>query len=510
MKGHPFSLFTLLRIPRENWIFLSISLGTFLWFAAHPFYFDDAFISMRISRNIWEGLGPFHNLEEKVQTNTSLLFPFLVAPFQAFERNTALSLTVGLDFLLGFFILSELMKALRRHPAFALLSTSARTYLAIWLGLGFFFNRILVPGMETQLYLLLLLFTWNALTQKKLYGFFVGFAASFIRPEGFLLALVFWLAGKWSLRNRIQSLALAMGLAAVFLGCQWLLFQQWIPHTIVVKSHIEPDWLHSLSAFIFQTLLPFRNPLALVVHVMGIAFLVLHIRRENFRILSLYLIFYAFIFCVLAGGSTFFGWYQSPLKLFLLLAAGWLCLDLYSLWEKRTIPIMFGISLSLLPVLSDSVRFRQDGIFKSATDLAALTQSDPYTLTCEPIGILGYFNPHVQFRDYPGLASGRSLEILSKWGPVTRSQYFDNAAFREIILQGGADLVLLSPPEAINFRIQMQEPKFIYLGKLGEERISEHNSAFYVWMNREVVPVPVQQKLQKRALSLGFLSHSIP
>jgi hypothetical protein len=208
------------------------------------------------------------------------------------------------------------------------------------------------------------------------------------------------------------------------------------------------------------------------------------------------------VFCVLAGGNAFFGWYQSPLKLFLLLAAGWQCLEWWPGWEPKSILISSGLFLATVLVLTEQVRYRQDGIFQAAKDLAQLTGGKSLTATCEPIGILGYLNPHIQFRDYPGLASSRSLSLLKAYGPIRRSTYFNNEAFRQIILQGQADLVLLSPPEASDFKELMRSPQFLYLGKIGREKKSEHNSAFYVWLNRTHLSADTEKDWIVRAQKL--------
>ena len=503
MKMNPGLKYQILR--RELLVSLVFTLAALAFFLAYPFFYDDAFISMRISRNIAEGLGPFHNLEERVQTNTSLLYPFLVAPFQGFGRELAIRLNVVFDFFLAFLILHQIWVAVRRHLAFSTLSLSDRTAFAICLNLAFFGNRILVPGMETQLYMLALLCTWNALSQSKEYGLSLGFACSFIRPEGALLGVIHWITGSWPARVRIWSLAAGLFMGLGYFLVQWYLFGSLVPHTIAVKAQIQPEVADSLWHFLFQVLFPYRYPVQLLVHLVGIFYLFQLRKDKSMQILSLFLGIYGLTFCVLVGGNAFFGWYQSPVKVFLLLASAWQCLEWGPVWFPKKGIIAAVFTILVLPVLSEQIRFRQDGIFKAAQDLNALTQGKSRTLTCEPLGILSYYNPHIQFRDYPGLASARSLEILKTYGPIRRSNYFDNAAFRQIILQSKADFVLLSPPEAKSFQELMKANRFLFLGKIGVEKKSEHNSAFYVWLNKDQILEADQMELLHRSREKGYL-----
>lgn len=491
-------------LRRETWISLGFAVLALTWFLVYPFYYDDAFISFRISRNIAEGLGPYHNLVEKVQTNTSLLYPFLVAPFQFLSRNWAVKVNTGFDFFLGFLVVGQVWIALRRHPGFAKMHLGSRTRFAFWINLAFYANRMLVPGMETQLYMLGLLLTWNAFEQGKTYAFPLGFALSFIRPEGALLAIIFWLSGQWTIGIRVKSLVAALLLASVYLSLQWHFFGSLVPHTLAVKALIEPELGNSLWHFVVHIFLPYRYPLVLLVHLVGTLFLAQQVGKRNYQTLSLFLLIYALVFCVLAGGNAFFGWYQSPLKVFLLLAAGWQCIEWWPVLERNGLTISLGICLAVVPVLYEQVRFRQDGIFKAATDLANLTRGKKWSITCEPMGVLGYYNPHIQFTDYPGLASARSLNLLKKYGPIRRSNYFKNEAFRQIILQGKADLVLLSPPEAKAFETIMANAPFVFLGKIGIEKISEHNSAFFVWLNQTQVSKTTEAELKRKAKELNL------
>jgi hypothetical protein len=71
-------------------IFLLSAIGLFhlagfakrFLFDGQRFYFvdDDSLITLRIASNIAHGLGPYFNVGEHVAANTSLFWPFLIAP----------------------------------------------------------------------------------------------------------------------------------------------------------------------------------------------------------------------------------------------------------------------------------------------------------------------------------------------------------------------------------------------------------------------------------------------
>lgn len=490
--------------------FLQLAVGISILFSVFflvfnlffPVYYDDALISMRISRNFMEGNGLFHNLEEKVQTNTSLLYPVLVAPFQLLPQDLAIKANVCFDFLISFFNILLIFNILSHLFKVDSLSAKSRVTLIVLLNLAFFTSRIITLGMETQVYLLLILTTFYLIISRKNW-FWISYLTTFCRPEGSLLGIIYGAQKFFEKKEWFPQLKLgAFGLLIIgfYSICLFLIYGSWVPYTMEVKWNLKPVIFDSLHYFIFRVLFNTRYPLQMVVHGLGLWFLVLNWKKEEIRLMGLFILFYALLFNVLAGGNSFFGWYQAPVKLFLLILFGLQLADWMKEGSVRVILIVFGF-LSIQASWRfwyESTQFNQNGIMAAGKMLNQLTENKPYIITSEPLGFLSYYNMNCQFRDYPGLASKISLGILKQYGPITRANYFDNIAFKKIIQQAGSHLILLSRPEFDSFQ-EMMTKEFIYLCRVGKYSPSEYNSEFLVFANPKVLGPNQIERLKNRA-----------
>lgn len=480
----------------------------FLWFfLSYPMFYDDALISMRISKNFILGNGPFHNLEEKVQTNTSLLFPILVSPIQLLSIESALKATIVFDFIVSFFNVLIVFKIIKRLSNFNCLPIGQKALIVFLFNFGFYTGRILSPGMETQVYLLLILTTyWQFISEQKAY--WLGFGTSFIRPEGGLFAgiigiLEFWRSQKIS--SLFKPLKIGISLAILYLLIQFLIYGHFIPHTILVKWNIISKWHEGLHYFFFRVLFHYRYVFHSVAYGLGIWFLIENFRQFEIKVLSLFLIVYSFIFNILTGGNVFFEWYQTPVKTFLLMSACLFLIDKLRNFKSW----YFGVTVTILVGASgywfwkEGPRINQNGMILSAKMLNQLTENQQYYITSEPIGWFGYFNMNLEFRDYPGLASQYSLDLLKKYGPVHRNSYFNNLIFEKIIKEAGGQLILLSPPEKEAYT-NLLHNEFSFICRIGKFSNSEFNSEFFVYANPKTLNLEKISKLRMRAANLKF------
>lgn len=496
------------RSINTGYFILTLATVAYGWLLLdYPFFFDDAFISMRISRNWAEGHGLFHNLEEKVQTNTSLIFPILTAPFHFFSKGIAIRLTLWFDLFISWLNVILLFRMTLNLQPVGPPNNVSKIVIAGCLGVIFYTYGIVVPGMETQVYVFILLSFLVALTAKK-DPLGIGLAASFIRPEGALIALVwhgsYFPFSKLTAKKWVRFFLWASLAGLAYMWMQWTIFHEIIPHTIAVKWHIRSNWLDSLGYFLFSELFPSRYPLRGIVAA-GALYTLWEKRTEPFfQFIGAYLGLSTFFYVFLSGGASFFHWYFAPLKaIFTLLFSVQLFQLLPFLQKNRSwmIPGSALLGWAMYTTTSEAIRYRQDGIFTAARQLNHLTQNKSYIVTCEPIGILGYYNPNCSFRDYPGLASKISLNILKEAGPVDRKMYFNNKVFAKIIAEAGTQLVLLTAPELEAYK-SLMDKNFVFVTEIGLNIPSEDNSNFFVFANPKTLKNSEIENLKKQAAQL--------
>jgi hypothetical protein len=494
------------------WVALIFCAAFLLFNLSNPLFYDDAFISMRIARNFVEGKGLYHNLEEKVQTNTSLLYPLLTAPMQLFSQDTAPKAVMAFDFILFFLSILLISQFLSRVSNVGKLPIPWQVFVYSLLNFALYTGRVLTPGMETQLYLLFISATFflNLPPARKT---IIQAFSTFCRPEG---SLLFWsgLAGRISRSSSLKKtlaeslLPISGLLVSMLIG--WLYYQSAIPHTILVKQCLKPVFSESVWYFFRQVLFDTQYLFISVLQAIGIWFIWKNRKQKIVFEVALYLGFYVLFFTFGPGWNRFFGWYQMPVKFLLTLFAVWQIVQWCLSGYGKTILIFFGILA--LPEAKQYLRmstYRQDGIRKAGHMLAGLSGGQPFVVTCEPIGFLSYYAMNCRFRDYPGLASGISLEILRKEGPIRVKNYFENPAFQAIIRKSGAHLVLLSRPEYRSFK-SMMDSEFRFICRIGQYSDSEFNSEFLVFGNPANLSSEKIRELQARALRLGYPSGHVP
>ncbi len=472
----------------------------------NPLLYDDALISMRISRNFMEGNGLFHNLEEKVQTNTSLIYPLLFSPFQLLEKDQAILGVVAFDFFLFFLVILLVIRVLYKISDLGVLPFPKQLFLISLLNFALYSGRVVTPGMETQVYLLFILGTFYLRFSQKNWAI-LSSLSTFCRPEGSLLFWAIWIQERpksGNLKKWIWLAGMPLLALVVFFFVSFWFYGSAIPHTILVKQNIRINYLDSLTFFIRLVLLDPWHLFLTAIQVTGVWYAIKNRRQEPVKYLGTYLLLYILFFTFGLGWNKFFGWYQMPVKVVLTLFG---CLQLIN-WLKVGSNLL-GISFFVVLAIFETYTYQrvsqntQAGIRSAGKMLNQLTEGKPYLVTSEPLGFLSFYAMHCQFRDYPGLASRHSLRLLQENGPITVSNYFDNRAFREIILKSGGQLILLSRPEYASFK-SMMDKEFEFICRIGKYSDFEFNSEFLVFANPKNLDEQEILFLKNKSKFLGY------
>jgi arabinofuranosyltransferase len=218
--------------------FLVFLILTYIFF---PESIDDAYITLRFSKNLILGNGPVFNVGERVEGYSNFSWMVLLAAFgwagAAMEMAMKyLSLISGLCVLaLTWKLSSNYFKSnLAIVTPLILLGTSA--FFAVWA----------VDGLETMFYTMLLTLLVYLLTSEKNNALWIGIIAGLIaltRPEGIMFSLI--AVSYLTFRKGYLSGLKALALVALFAGgyeiFRYYYFGQLVSNTALAKVHMGAD-----------------------------------------------------------------------------------------------------------------------------------------------------------------------------------------------------------------------------------------------------------------------------
>ncbi len=176
-------------LPAERWIIIALMvLACAARIIPGPRMIDDAFITFRYARNVVQGIGFVYNLGERVLGTTTPFYTLLMAALAALTHSEnypllALSINALAD-AASTFLLYHLGRRLSNSPlvgwAAALLWAMAPMSVTFAIG-----------GMETSVFILLMLGTFTAHWHRRLY-LSAGLAALSLltRPDAALIAAI--------------------------------------------------------------------------------------------------------------------------------------------------------------------------------------------------------------------------------------------------------------------------------------------------------------------------------
>jgi 4-amino-4-deoxy-L-arabinose transferase-like glycosyltransferase len=430
-------------IPKINWILLgAIAVGLTVFQALPgPRPLDDAYITFRYARNISDGLGFVYNAGEHVLGTTTPLYTLLLALLAHFLGSDqlpaiafAISLVAdGLNVWLVF-----------RLARYALKNDLAALAAALVFLLQPLRLNVATSGMETSLFLLLLLATYDrVLVRPNLYlATFFGCLAILTRVDAVLAVGPALIYAGW--KNRRQFIR-AAGLGLLLL-LPWVVWSTWyfgspLPFSVVAKSAAYQNMDTGATLVFLLTFLgtgtvgPYEQLLAILpglgiftfFAIFGVRYLLNH-SRETLVVVS-YPILY-FLGMVFVHGPIFFTWYYPPLMpgLLILLVGGEIYLG-GRLNARARLASLGGLSLGLIIVPALLLYFLPGwGITRSIEGgyQVACQRFDravqPGQLVFAPdIGVLGWCLGQARILDPIGLVSPESIPFMKGRSPLDSS-----------------------------------------------------------------------------------------
>jgi arabinofuranosyltransferase len=230
---------------------------------------DDGLIVVRIVRQILAGNGPVFNVLERVEGNTSALWPWLLAALSLVTRASVAAVTVVTGWLCAVGALALAMDAVRRwHRARG--STAPLVPLGALVPLGVFaFWDYATSGLESSLCLLWIAACWWLLVQlrgpatrrREVAAAIVLGLGPLVRPDFALISAVF-LAAAWLLVRPTRRRTVALVLAAAALPLAYEVFRagyygMLVPNPALTKSAAASEWSRG-AAYLLDFIRPYK------------------------------------------------------------------------------------------------------------------------------------------------------------------------------------------------------------------------------------------------------------
>ena len=410
-----------MKIARISLAFSALAFLT-LAYVFFPESIDDAYITLRFSKNLILGNGLVFNLGERVEGYSNFSWMLLLAAV----GKLGIPMEMAMKFLglaSGLGVLALVWKLSVNH----LKSDLAISMSVILLGLSSFFAVWAVDGLETVFYTMLLTALVFTLTTDKINALLVGMIASLValtRPEGIMFSLIAvgFLATK---KNYLSGLK-ALALVAIFAGGYELFriyyFGQFVANTALAKVHTNLDLV--LNGLRYP--LEFNADSGYLLLPAALFGAVAYWKSDLVRI-SIVFILAQVLFLIVSGGDFMYAYrFIIPIVpcIVLLCAAA---VDTLHERANRTVAILVVIFIaasqavlqySNLPekhIGWDNLSFRSSTLFDLADFLAERTDDDDWIMFSEA-GIVPYY-VQANFMDNRGLVSPFN-SIFSRSGSI--------------------------------------------------------------------------------------------
>ncbi len=424
-----------------------------------PFQFDDAFISFRITENIYKDGQPYLFADKAVYTSTSLLYPWLnLLPASLFGTGWTANIPVWNGFLLVFTMLICLYKAGKSTGTFK----AEPLLISFLLLLPWFleFRNLIYAnsGLETTWYMLFLSLTILPGGNRQLAPWLI-----FIRPEG-------WLAG-WavlleSLLERDFARSLKLGMQIFFslilwAACGFLLFGDFLPQSLAAKANHFIDRANEIAKGLSYLLFA-GHGLPMAVFIAAIYFN--RKFRNNLRLpviwAGLYLSFFSFL-------AAWWPWYLPPLFVAFWYLSAEASHQLYQhLFPDGSSRLQFVLLFSGLmfwagwQIKSDYPKICEaSAAFTIRKDASRAlchfledSLGDRKNILLEPLGMTVWFGKNLQILDYPGLANPEMAGFLKSLNWKVPHRLTNPKTDSAILEKFKPDVLVLWPEEAAAFR----------------------------------------------------------
>jgi arabinofuranosyltransferase len=372
----------------------------------------DALITFRFAENMAQGVGLVFNEGERVSGNTSLLYSVLLGMLRQSGIDTFRIATV---LNLALYALSIVLMFKLAKP------TAPSQAITIAVSVCFFplLSVHAISGMETQLYLVLLLLCLYYLAEYK-WKWVAAIAALMLitRPDAVIyypvIVLVLFFHNR---RQGVLLCALLFISLALYLSFNHLYYDHWIPNTILAKRVVYNNTLLENIDYLVRTVFRHRMLFAGAI-LLQIAAGVLGATRlvKLTAWMSLVSLLY------LLGAPTIRNWYVAP-YLMLLLSTGalWFGRGMESVVSGKGVSVIAGpiivvayavvFSLLLLPQLHEHRKFEEATRIAPAEWLIANTGVDD---ACFVTALETGYHSGMRTYDWPGLVTPsvwRAIEL---------------------------------------------------------------------------------------------------
>ena len=228
---------------KSQYIFLIASFLAFavLSYVYFPESIDDAYITLRYSKNLLQGNGPVFNIGERVEGYSNFFWMLLLALFGWIGIHMEMAMKV-LGFASGLGVLALVWK----FSASNFRSVLAVSAPVVLLATSSFFAAWAVDGLETMFYTMLLTSLVYLLATDKTNVPLIGMIAGLValtRPEGMMFSLI--AVTFLTFRDGYISGLKALGLVAIAAGGYELFrasyFGEYVSNTAIAKVHWNID-----------------------------------------------------------------------------------------------------------------------------------------------------------------------------------------------------------------------------------------------------------------------------
>lgn len=399
-------------------------------FTISPIY-DDAFITFRYARNLAEGYGLVYNVGEQVLGTTTPGYAVLVAlayllhlPMPA----AAVLFNILLDGALVWLTILLFERAQEAHQ-----HLSGVVFAAFW-ALSPTVARITVGGMETNLFLLLVVGTLACCYYCRRFWISIPLAtlACFTRPEGLLLFLITVFL---SLRRGVKATVVALTTSALIAGMLLLLmffyYGSIIPQSVRAKVDLTGDRtaLEVLAFFLKDRLIVIPVPLetiAIPLAILGLP----RLRKGSpaIHVVLLWALLYSSTYLIVR--PAMWEWYRLPVLygMYVLGALGFatvvsrlrlplfqriatfMAISVFLFWSAIGIRVVLGHS-------DESERVKR--VMYSIKHFCAKHDLSKSTVLAGDIGFIGYYS-RARIIDIHGL-TWPDYDKFDKWSDVAKA-----------------------------------------------------------------------------------------
>jgi hypothetical protein len=379
---------------------------------------DDAYITFRYALNVAAGHGLVFNVGESVLGTTTPLWALILAGVSKLGLDIESSAVIAG----GVCTIASIVLFLVAIPVAATLRL--KVVWAILIALYYPLSAVTFSGMETPLYILVVgLGLYSFTTQRFVLGALLGFVATLIRPDGFLVVVAGLLGSQR--RSRTSAIVAILVYGAALAPCALWAYEMYgsaLPHSVEAKRILYHTGPFKNMLFFFEALS--QEPVDALVLCMGGAGILLLMRDALMRPFVVWALLYS-VGIIFSGVKPIFYWYFGPLW-FVLLTIGFE--GIRRGFTGKVPPFIPTVcALVLFVVLAVDVRKRAPGFDPvEVRENAYRAISERYRNSIAPgdkvvmseIGVLGYGLPNATVIDSLGLVSPHVSDIIRQSGLV--------------------------------------------------------------------------------------------